>query len=88
MDYINNTIVSFLWNNKTNKIKQPVTIKQYCESGLKMINVKTFIDALKTTWIRRLIITDSKWQYFIRVNIEMDKLLAWAQLFKANDVVS
>ena len=41
-----------------------------------MINVKAFMDALKTTWIRRLITTDSKWQYFIRVNIQMDKLLA------------
>ena len=76
MDYINNTIFSFLWNNKTSKIKQSVIIKQYCEGGLKMINVKAFMDALKTTWIRRLITTDSKWQYFIRVNIEMDKLLA------------
>ena len=76
MDYINNTIFSFLWNNKTSKIKQSVIIKQYSEGGLKMINIKAFIDALKTTWIRRLITTDSKWQYFIRVNIEMDKLLA------------
>ena len=76
MDYINNTIFSFLWNNKTSKIKQSMIIKQYCEGGLKMINVKAFMDALKTTWIRRLITTDSKWQYFIRVNIEMDKLLA------------
>ena len=76
MDYINNTIFSFLWNNKTSKIKQSVIIKQYCEGGLKMINVKAFMDALKTTWIRRLIGTDSKCQYFIRVNIEMDKLLA------------
>ena len=75
MDYINNTIFSFLWNNKTSKIKQSVIIKQYCEGGLKTINVKAFIYALKTTWIRRLITTDSKWQYFIRVNIEMDKLL-------------
>ena len=76
IDYINNIIVSFLWNNKTSKIEQSVIIKQYCEGGLKMINVKAFIDALKTTWIRRLITTDSKCQYFIRVNIEMDKLLA------------
>ena len=48
MDYINNTIFSFLWNNKTSKIKQSVIIKQYCEGGLKMINVKAFMDALKT----------------------------------------
>ena len=69
IDYINNIIFSFLWNNKISKIKQSVIIKQSCEGGLKMINVKAFIDALKTTWIRRLITTDSKWQYFIRVNI-------------------
>ena len=61
IDYINNTIFSFLWNNKTSKIKQSVIIKQYCEGVLKMINEKAFIDAFKTTWIRGLITTDSKW---------------------------
>ena len=61
IDYINNTIFSFLWNNKTSKIKQSVIIKQYCEGVMKMINEKAFIDAFKTTWIRGLITTDSKW---------------------------
>lgn len=32
-----------------------------------MINVITFIDALKFTWIRRLLLTDRNWKLFIKL---------------------
>ena len=31
-----------------------------------MINLMAFIEALKSTWIRRLLISDCKWQIFIK----------------------
>ena len=54
-------------------MKHSIIIKEYGEGGLKMINVVAFIDALKSTWIRRLLVTDSKWQIFIKQYIQMEK---------------
>ena len=74
LDYINNILFSFLWNNKPSKIKKSVIIKPYCEGGLQMINWNAFIDALKSTWIRRLFINNCKWQNLLKSEIEIDKL--------------
>ena len=52
---INKVMFSFLWNNKTSKIKVSTVQKQYCDGGLKMINLDAFIQALKSTWIQRLL---------------------------------
>ena len=40
-----------------------------------MINIKAIIDALKLTWLRRLITYDSKWQHFIKSYIDLYKLM-------------
>lgn len=74
LDYINNILFNFLWNNKTSKIKKSVIIKQYSDGGLNMINLNAFIEALKSTWIRRLLINDCKWQKLIKLDIDIDKL--------------
>ena len=39
-----------------------------------MINLNTFIEALKSTWIRRLFISNCKWQNLLKSEIEIDKL--------------
>lgn len=75
INYINNILYDFLWNKKPSKIKSSVITKQYCEGGLKMINVNAFIGALKLTWIRRLLVSDCKWQYFIKSDIDIEKLV-------------
>ena len=62
--HINSKLFNFLWSNNV-KIKRNVVIKQYWEGGLKMVNLAAFIEALKLTWIRRLLQSDSKWQDFI-----------------------
>lgn len=73
VDHINGILYSFLWKNGT-KIKNSLVVKQYFEGGLKMVNLSAFIDALKTTWLRRLLLTDSKWQIFIKSEIDISKL--------------
>ena len=57
----------FLWEGPA-KIKQTVVVKQYCEGGLRMVNLKAFIKSMKVTWLRRLILTNSPWQSIIKVN--------------------
>ena len=72
-DQINKTLYNFLWNKKA-KIKTTIVVKQYAEGGLKMINLNAFINALKSTWIRRLLTSDSKWQEFIKMHVNLEKL--------------
>ena len=43
-----NDIFTFLWEG-TARIKRSVICKDYLDGGLKMINTKAFINALKTT---------------------------------------
>ena len=74
VDNINEKLFRFLWHNKV-KIKRNTVIKQYLEGGLKMVNLNAFIDALKLTEIRRIFATDSKWQDFIKLHIEYQKLI-------------
>ena len=42
----------FLWNGKGDKIKRKIMINDYCEGGLKMIDLVSFNKSLKTTWIK------------------------------------
>ena len=44
----------FLWSNKPSKISKTTVIKEYNEGGLRMINIRNFISALKSSWIRKM----------------------------------
>ena len=59
LNNINAMFFDFLWNGRS-KMKQSVVVKQYCEGGLKMINLKAFAQALKITWLRRIFQKESK----------------------------
>ena len=73
LNEINDVLYDFLWNGRA-KIKQSVVIKQYFEGGLKMINIKTYAEALKLTWIRRILQKESKWQLLLKTLISVEKL--------------
>ena len=49
---IEDMLYTFIWKSSVNRVK-----KEYQEGGLKMINIHSFILALKSTWIRRLFST-------------------------------
>ena len=51
---IEKMLYAFLWNNKPDKIKRDHIVQNYNQGGLKMVNIKNFVTALKITWIRRL----------------------------------
>ena len=44
----------FIWCNKRPKIKHSTLISDYCDGGLKDIDIKSKIDALHLSWIKRL----------------------------------
>lgn len=45
----------FLWNAGPDRIKRKVIIKNISCAGLRMIELKSFIKALKISWLRRII---------------------------------
>ena len=89
IEHINKIMFNFLWNNKTSKIKESTVLQEYCEGGLIMVNLKAFIEALKSTWIRRLLTTNSKWQVFIKAHVNTEKLTGCNIMFleKAIDTI-
>ena len=59
---INTLFFNFVWNGSKDRIKRKILIQDYNLGGLRMINVNYFSEALKITWLRRLLnAEDSKW---------------------------
>lgn len=51
----------YLWQNGPDKIKRSTVIQDYDKGGMRMIDVEHFINGLKLTWIRRLILEKKKY---------------------------
>ena len=64
---INTLFYQFLWNGKGDKIKRKIMINDYCEGGLKMIDLVSFNKSLETTWIKKYLdsTNNGKWKVFI-----------------------
>ena len=50
-----------------------------------MINLKAFINSMKLTWLRRVIISNGPWQSIVNDTINFNKLLVFGSCY-ANDV--
>jgi len=70
---LNDLFLNFVWNGSS-KISKNVLIKEYSEGGLKMIDIFSFIIALKCSWMRRLITGNGKWINIIKMTIDTQKL--------------
>ena len=51
---INKIIYAFIWNGKRDRIKRSVMLSSIKEGGVNMIDIETFFNSLKVTWINRL----------------------------------
>ena len=45
----------FLWNSGPDRVKRKIIIKNITCAGLRMIELKSFIKALKVSWLRRIL---------------------------------
>ena len=52
LKHLNELFFEFVWQGPA-KIKKEVIIKQYNEGGLKMINIKAFVQGLKISWLKK-----------------------------------
>ena len=70
-ELINNlqkNFLQFIWQSGTDRVKRDLLMQEYNIGGLKMTNLKNYICALKSTWIRRLILNDSKYKTMFEAN--------------------
>ena len=65
LDEINNMFYDFLWSGRGDKIKRDVMISDYKNGGLRMIDIKSFNKALKSTWVKKYLDNNNhgKWNY-------------------------
>lgn len=59
---LNKSFFNFIWQSKVDRVKREVLMQDYEKGGLKMINLRAYILALKCTWIRRLVTTEAKYK--------------------------
>ena len=61
IDELKRVMFNFVWGEKTDRIKRGSMYKKYNEGGLAMIEIETYIAALKITWVRRYLISSQVW---------------------------
>ena len=52
---IESLLYKYLWKDQPDKINRKTVTQDYMSGGLKMINIRNFINSQKVTWIRRLL---------------------------------
>ena len=52
---IDNLLYKFIWDNKPDKVARKVITQKLTKGGLKMVNITNHMLAIKATWIRRLL---------------------------------
>ena len=61
-------LYNFVWKSKTDRIKRKVLTGGYNRGGLKMLDLKKFIPALKCVWLRRIIKSWKDWTHLFGAN--------------------
>ena len=69
---INAIFFQFLSDEKGDKIKRNVMIKDYAEGGLKMIDIESFSKSLKYSWIKKYLDAknNSDWKSFFDLELQ------------------
>ena len=57
---LNKKLYNFVWDDKPEKTKRVILSQNKVNGGLKMPNIVNFIDALKCTWIRRILVSPNR----------------------------
>ena len=57
---LNKLLYNFLWNGKNDKIRRSGVCQAYEVGGLKMVDIKSFLAALKISWLKRILHDDGK----------------------------
>ena len=66
--YLESLFFKFIWCNKQDKINRKLAVQHPKDGGLNMVCIRSFINGLKITWVRRLLNTSNvSWSRFLEV---------------------
>ena len=65
----------FIWDGKPDKLKREISVLNYDNGGLKILDLHHFITSLKSTWIRKYLLGRGKWKYILASEINMPILI-------------
>ena len=92
-DELQRLLFNFLWNGKTDRIRRITMYDEYKNGGLKMMHIQSFCQALKVSWVKRLLDEEGtgvkKWKLF--ANFFLNKCggnLIFKGNFRAQDCTS
>ena len=57
---LNKILYNFLWNGKNYKIRRSGLCQAYEVGGLKIVDIKSFLAALKISWLKCILHDDGK----------------------------
>ena len=66
----------FLWNGGPDRIKRIVIVKNLKAGGLRMVNISEFFNALKISWLRRVIQSSENQEWYSLSKVDFHKLLS------------
>lgn len=76
---LDKALFNYLWGSDIHKIKKNTIIQDYNQGGLKMIDYKEFMLALKSTWIRRLLHSSPKWIHILEAEMNTSVSNLWSR---------
>ena len=62
---LSKTFYTFLWDGKNSKLSKTYVCGNYKEGGIRMLDVPSFLSALKIGWIKRVMFSDSVLKRFL-----------------------
>jgi len=72
----NTIIFSFLWKGGRDKVRREIIVKSREEGGIGMVDLATFNKALKLTWTKRLLMSDSEaWKSIISYSVDCEMII-------------
>ena len=65
----------FIWGGKVDRLQRLSICKPYSQGGLAMVEIDTYIEALKATWVRREIQSAHSWTLLFHKTVSTDGCL-------------
>ena len=80
---INNMFFNFVWDGKGDKVKHNIMINDYENGGLRMIDIKIFNKALKSSWVKKYLDPENQGKWKLLFDYELQNL-GGVEFFRTN----
>ena len=74
---------NFVWDGKGDKVKHDIMINDYENGGLRMIDIKIFNKALKSSWVKKYLNPENQGKWKLLFDYELQNL-GGVEFFRTN----